>query len=47
MVKILEGSNDQRLVCVPMELARAMDIDHGQEWEWEVVDSDTLQIQRT
>lgn len=44
MVKIQEGSNNQRLVTIPRELAKAMGLDKGKEVEFNVKDEKTLEM---
>lgn len=46
MVKIQEGSNGQRLVTIPRELAKAMGLDKGEEVEFSVKDSKTLEMNK-
>jgi antitoxin component of MazEF toxin-antitoxin module len=44
MVKVQEGSNGQRLVTIPRDLARAMGLDKGEEVNFKVKDSETLEM---
>jgi bifunctional DNA-binding transcriptional regulator/antitoxin component of YhaV-PrlF toxin-antitoxin module len=46
MVKVQEGSNNQRLVTIPRELAKAMGLEKGEEVEFTVKDSETLELKK-
>lgn len=46
MVKVQEGSNGQRLVTIPRDLARAMGLEKGQEVKFKVKDSETLELEK-
>lgn len=46
MVKVQEGSNGQRLVTIPRDLARAMGLDKGQKVDFKVKDSKTLELKK-
>jgi antitoxin component of MazEF toxin-antitoxin module len=46
MVKIQEGSNGQRLVTIPRDLAKAMGLEKGQEVEFKVKNSETLELEK-
>lgn len=46
MVKIQEGSNDQKLVTIPRELCRAMGWEKGDELEFSVEDSESLELSK-
>lgn len=46
MVKVQEGSNGQRLVTIPRELAKAMGLEKGEEVEFSVKDSNTLKLEK-
>lgn len=43
-VKVQEGSNGQKLVTIPRDLARAMGFEKGVVAEWEIEDKNTLKI---
>ncbi|WP_347720387.1 AbrB/MazE/SpoVT family DNA-binding domain-containing protein [Candidatus Nanohalovita haloferacivicina] len=47
MVKVQEGSNGQRLITIPRELARAMGIKKGEELEFSVRDEKSLVLTKT
>ncbi|MFB6182794.1 MAG: AbrB/MazE/SpoVT family DNA-binding domain-containing protein [Candidatus Nanohaloarchaea archaeon] len=47
MVKIQEGSNSQKFVTIPTELAKAMGWEKGDEVEFSVQDSETLEITKS
>lgn len=44
MVKLQEGSNNQKLVTIPRELAKAMGWKKGDELEFSVKNEETLEI---
>jgi bifunctional DNA-binding transcriptional regulator/antitoxin component of YhaV-PrlF toxin-antitoxin module len=46
MVKLQEGSNNQKLVTVPRELCKAMGWEKGDELSWSVKDSNTLELKK-
>lgn len=46
MVKVQEGSNQQKLVTIPRELAKAMGWQKGEELEFKVKNSETLELTR-
>jgi len=46
LVKILEGSNGQKLVTIPKELATAMGWSKGDELEFSVESSESLNLQK-
>ena len=46
MVKLQKASDDQHLVTIPKELRKAMGWEKGDELEFSVVDSDTLEVTR-
>ena len=41
---VQEGSNGQRLVTIPRQLAKAMGWEKGEEVEFEVKDQETLEL---
>lgn len=45
MVKLQEGSNNQKLVTIPRELARAMGWEKGDELKFTVKDSESLELE--
>lgn len=47
MVKLQEGSNGQKLVTVPRELAKAMGWNKGNELSFSVKDEETLILSST
>jgi antitoxin component of MazEF toxin-antitoxin module len=46
MVKVQEGSNGQRLITIPRDLAKAMSLNKGSEIEFSVKDSNTLELEK-
>jgi len=44
MVKVQEGSNNQKLVTIPRELAKAMGWEKGEELKFSVKDENTLEL---
>lgn len=46
MVKLQEGSNQQKLVTVPRQLAKAMGWEKGEELQFAVKDSKTLELSK-
>ena len=46
MVKVQEGSNGQRLVTIPRDLAKAMSLNKGCELQFSVKDSNTLELEK-
>lgn len=44
MVKVLEGSNGQKLVTLPKELATAMGWNHGDELSFSIESSKSLKL---
>jgi len=46
IVRLQEGSSNQKFVTIPIELVRAMGWEKGDELSFSVQDSDTLEITR-
>ena len=46
MVKIQEGSNDQKFVTIPKELAKAMGWRKGDELSFKVENQSTLKLEK-
>lgn len=46
MVKLIEGSNNQKLVTIPRELCKAMGWEKGDQLQWTVKDDETLKLRR-
>lgn len=44
MVKVQEGSNGQRLITIPRDLAKAMNLGKGTEVKFSVEDEKTLKL---
>ncbi|MFB6159488.1 MAG: AbrB/MazE/SpoVT family DNA-binding domain-containing protein [Candidatus Nanohalobium sp.] len=44
MVKLQEGSNNQKFITVPRELAKAMGWEKGEKLDFQVKDSETLEL---
>lgn len=47
MVKLQEGSNGQKFVTVPRNLAKAMGWEKGDDLEFSVLDENTLELRFT
>ncbi|MFB6144262.1 MAG: AbrB/MazE/SpoVT family DNA-binding domain-containing protein [Candidatus Nanohaloarchaea archaeon] len=46
MVKIQEISESQKVVTIPIELAKAMGWEKGDEVSWSVEDSESLKLEK-
>jgi len=46
MVKLQKGSGSQHLVTIPEELRKAMGWEKGDDLEFSVKDSDTLEVKK-
>ena len=46
MVVVQEGSNGQRLLTIPRDLAKAMNLEKGKEVKFNVKDSETLELKK-
>ncbi|MDY6788726.1 MAG: AbrB/MazE/SpoVT family DNA-binding domain-containing protein [Candidatus Nanohaloarchaea archaeon] len=46
MVKLQSGSHEQKLVTIPRELCKAMGWEKGDNLEFSVKDSETLEVKK-
>lgn len=46
MVKVQEGSHEQKFVTIPKDLAKAMGLEKGTEVDFTVQDQETLELQK-
>ena len=44
MVRVQEGSNEQKLITIPRELCKAMGWEKGDNVEFSIKDEDTLKL---
>jgi len=46
MVKLQKASGDQHMVTIPIELRKAMGWEKGDQLEFSVINSDTLEVKK-
>jgi antitoxin component of MazEF toxin-antitoxin module len=45
-MKVQEGSNGQKLVTIPKDLAKAMGIEKGDQVNWKVKEENVLELRK-